>query len=47
MTQADSLCESRPFSALAQGLKCSQSKDQQGELQGSPGKCHANQYHHI
>ena len=45
MNQADSLLESRPLSALAQGQNHSQSEDQWGELQGFPGQWHANQYH--
>ena len=32
MTHTDSLLESSPLSALAQGKKCGQSEDQQGEL---------------
>ena len=39
-----------PFQHWASGQKCSQSEDQWGELQGSPGQCksmHANQYHHT
>ena len=47
MTHTDSLLESRLLLALALGQKCGKSEDQWGQLEGSPGQWHANQYHHT
>ena len=47
MSQADSLLESRPFSALAWGQKHSYSKDQWGGLHGSHGQWCTNQHCHA